>query len=89
MPNNFDGYIDTGMLPEGVTGYQTSDIEDVISEMCGNYNHLLEEHLVTALNFHPSYAYDQIASASQDLLREKLLSLQHVEHGHGTWSMQD
>ena len=72
MPNNFDGYIDTGMLPEGVTGYQTSDIEDVISEMCGNYNHLLEEHLVTALNFHPSYAYDQIASASQDLLREKL-----------------
>ena len=71
MPNNFDGYIDTGMLPEGALGYKSQDIEEVITDMCGNYNHLLEEHLVTTLKFHPSYAYDQIASATQDLLGEK------------------
>jgi len=74
MPNNFDGYIDTGMLPEGVDGYQSSDLqrpEDIISEMCGNYNHLLEEHLVSTLRFNPDYAYDNIAQASQDLLNEK------------------
>lgn len=71
MPNNFDGYIDTGMLPQGGTGYKTEGLDNVITNLCGNYNHLLEEHLVTTLNFHPSYAYDQIAKATQDILGEK------------------
>ena len=54
---NLDGYIDTGILAEGVDGYDMSD-EEAIQELTGNYNHILEEYLVTDFRgTHPTLAH--------------------------------
>tara|TARA_X000001036_G_scaffold77598_2_gene69284 strand:+ start:12521 stop:16522 length:4002 start_codon:yes stop_codon:yes gene_type:complete len=75
---NSNGYIDTGFLRNGLGGYPPRGSnqfsradEDLLEELTGNYNHMLEEYLVTRMDFYDGVP-SLLSNSKVDKLKQKM-----------------
>ena len=75
---NSDAYIDTGFLRKGVSGYNprgpnqySGADEELLETFTGNYNHMLEEYLVTRMDFYDGVP-SLLSDSKVDTLKKKM-----------------